>query len=307
MAFLGAIWSLLGCGGAASAPAAMRWVEELAPDHRFLSGLATAGSGTWAAGFGLYQLDNHSWREVPGTNQRTWRGLSADADGVWLTGSAGVTARVVGGAVTEHRAPGAAYDILAVAGDGGAAWATAAGQELWRWDGAAWSSTVEAPFAGRILGALFLASDGTLFVKSHPRQGGQGSSVARRTGETWVDEAIGQKGHIAALHGTSSSDLWAVGYTTKLFGKGGQAHHWDGRAWTTVPLPVDRPLSCVYARAPDDVWVGGEGGTLLRWDGQTWSVLPTGLKWTITAILAPPDQPVRIIENAARILRWEDL
>lgn len=306
MAILGAVWTL-GCGGAASAPAAMRWVEELAPDHRWLSALAAdPATGTFAVGRGLYRLDGSAWSLVHGSDLRAFRGLSVDAAGVWITGSGGTTLRLAGGQLVEHRAPGAGYDILAIVGDGGAAWATAAGEELWRWDGAAWSSLVEPLFAGRTLGALYLAPDGVLFAKSHPREPGRGSAVAQRDGERWRADEIGLKGHIEALHGTSSSDVWAVGYTVKLFGKGGQAHHWDGRTWTTTPLPVDKPLSAVYAAAPDEVWAGGADGTLLRWDGQSWTVVPTGLKWGITAILAPGGAPLRIIENNARILRWEE-
>ena len=306
LTLLGAAALSLGCARGTSAAPTMRWVEELAPEHRWLAALGgDAKRGVYAAGRGLYRLDAQGWTLIPGSDSRAWRGLNVDDAGVWVVGGAGFTARLDAQVLSEHRAVGAAYDLLYVAGDAEKATATAVGPELWRWDGAAWTSSVEPSLAGLDLGALYEAPDHGLFVKGHPKATGKGSSVGRPNGSAWTLDNIGLKGHIQALDGTASDDVWAVGYTTKLFGKGGQAHHWDGHTWTTTRLPVDRPLWAVYATSRDEVWAGGADGLLLRWDGAAWKGVPTGLDGPITALIAPTGEPMRVIVNNERILRWQ--
>lgn len=298
---------ILGCAGRGGAEPAMRWAEELAPDHRWLAALGgDAKRGFYAAGRGVYRLDGETWTQIPGTDQRAWRGVSVDDGGAWVVGASGSTGRIEGQTFTEHRAPGAGYDLIYVVGDGARAYASAVGPELWRWSGSTWASDVPPSLGGLDLGALFLAPDGGLFVKGHPKATGKGSSVGRPSGDGWILDNIGLKGHIQAMAGTGSDDVWAVGYTTKLFGKGGQAHHWDGKAWTTVKLPVDKPLWAVSAVSRTEVWAGGDNGTLLRWDGQAWTSVPTGLNKPITALVAAPGAPLRLIVNNERILRWAE-
>jgi photosystem II stability/assembly factor-like uncharacterized protein len=45
----------------------------------------------------------------------------------------------------------------------------------------------------------------------------------------------------------------------------------DGNAWTPVDLPTRAPLTGVWARSDQDVWVVGARGTLLHWNGSTWN------------------------------------
>lgn len=87
---------------------------------------------------------------------------------------------------------------------------------------------------------------------------------------------------LESVSGTSSSDVWAIGYARISGVTAATTHHFDGTAWTVVPNPVaSGALYGVSARAVDDVWaVGAEGSfgpqdqVVLHWDGTTWSRVP---------------------------------
>jgi hypothetical protein len=93
----------------------------------------------------------------------------------------------------------------------------------------------------------------------------------------------------------ASDDVWVVGSAnavhpvTGTIGQQALVLHWDGAAWSQVPVPVT-PEGTSGARllgidvlAPDDLWAVGSGpdpdhrqmlGYVLRWDGSQWRQLP---------------------------------
>jgi len=118
-------------------------------------------------------------------------------------------------------------------------------------------------------------------------------------------------GNGVGLHsvwGTSSTDVWAVGFTfvpdeppyarTLI-------EHWNGRAWHVVPSPnpgvQDDNLQGVVAISPTDAWAVGhmnqslnDGETLIEhWDGTAWTVVaspngefPFSLLFAVGAVTA---------------------
>jgi hypothetical protein len=91
-----------------------------------------------------------------------------------------------------------------------------------------------------------------------------------------------------AVSGTSSTDVWAVGYY--WFGTENRTliEHWDGAAWSIVPSPNTNKrlnaLNGVVAISPADAWaVGGatsgqapdQTTLILHWDGTSWSIVPS--------------------------------
>lgn len=91
---------------------------------------------------------------------------------------------------------------------------------------------------------------------------------------------------LQGISGTSSSDVWAVGYARINGVTAATTHHFDGSAWTAVPNPgTSGALYGVSAIAPDDVWaVGAEGSfapqgqLVLHWDGSTWTKVPFAIE-----------------------------
>jgi len=97
--------------------------------------------------------------------------------------------------------------------------------------------------------------------------------------------------------------LWAVGFRAATDGEQfAFAEHYDGRRWTTVPIPsyanpgnAISGLEAVIAISPDDVWAVGAGLTTTadRALVEHW----TGRRWTIV-----PDQPVNAAPAAATLV-----
>jgi hypothetical protein len=107
---------------------------------------------------------------------------------------------------------------------------------------------------------------------------------------------------MTAVAAASATDVWALGSA---------AEHFDGAAWTAIPIvqtssdPVSgnsTTLTGAAALSPADVWgVGGfqdSGGivhpSIQHWDGAKWSVVPgfdngAGLELTSVSALSPND------------------
>jgi hypothetical protein len=78
----------------------------------------------------------------------------------------------------------------------------------------------------------------------------------------------------------SRDNAWAVGVprTVGVANPRAVIEHWDGRAWTRVPLPSTRrsSLNALAAFGAADVWAGGGSARpiLLHWDGSRWRKAP---------------------------------
>jgi hypothetical protein len=118
------------------------------------------------------------------------------------------------------------------------------------------------------------------------------AAVARRPGTTvatrppaWravrVPSAVDSPAELNDVSATGPADAWAVGADadTGTGPDGGTPLilHWNGRAWSKVPLRgVVRPgqLDSVSARSRSDAWALGidkSGNVLLHWNGARWS------------------------------------
>ena len=88
---------------------------------------------------------------------------------------------------------------------------------------------------------------------------------------------IGKSIDLYAVHGTSTHDLWVVGYELFLdpvnqrIIDSSLVLHFDGVQWREMEI-VDRggTLACVWAAAINSVWTGGTGGVVLNWNGTRW-------------------------------------
>jgi hypothetical protein len=92
------------------------------------------------------------------------------------------------------------------------------------------------------------------------------------------------------VSGTSSSDVWAVGFSHDgTLPSRTLIQHWDGTQWTIVPSPSPQDqlneLRAVAAISADDAWaVGFKSGSqtqepidtfVLHWDGSSWTQVPS--------------------------------
>ncbi|MBX3268954.1 MAG: hypothetical protein KF729_01765 [Sandaracinaceae bacterium] len=102
---------------------------------------------------------------------------------------------------------------------------------------------------------------------------------------------------LRAVTGTSATDVWTVG-------DGGESHHWDGAAWTTVSTGSVSSLRGLWASSPTNVWAVGTGGAALRWNGSAWSPVSTGVGAQLDGVWGSAPDAVWAVGASGTILRW---
>lgn len=136
----------------------------------------------------------------------------------------------------------------------------------------------ESPFPqGQDLLAAWAAAPGDLYTAGH------GGTILHWNGVAWSAMPTPTQKTIFALHGTSPTDLWAVGgdpYTQSPTNRC-LVMHYDGRTWTEYPPPTfagyTYTMNAVWANRPDDVWATQDGGTYVaHFDGKAWELVPPG-------------------------------
>jgi hypothetical protein len=103
-----------------------------------------------------------------------------------------------------------------------------------------------------------------------------------------------EPGNLVATTALSAHDVWTAGFTLDQEIVDGrpqvtfqpQVWHWDGKAWSRVPVPPlpggrTGRLNAIAASAPGriwavgDSWLSGRTDSLIeRWDGKAWSPVP---------------------------------
>ncbi len=188
-------------------------------------------------------------------------------------------------------------DVWAMGGDGGTIRAA-------HWDGAQWNSlSISRPYpnGGSLLGMTAISSNDIWIVgERYVMSDNSYKTLTMRyigscpaltptptgcnTGWTALDSPNhnSQANSLRGIAVVSPSDIWAVGTS----GSGEYrpfSLHWDGYAWSLVPMPDalgGRIIYAVAAIASDDVWaVGRNNGAssqilTMHWNGSAWSVVP---------------------------------
>ena len=233
----------------------------------------------WPASRSLFGLSAHDAWAVGGARIEHWDGqswseLMPDAGFLPVTGGWGtpVQAWFTGSGLPRDRSDGRCNSGLLAA-----------------WDGQMWT---EFPIVRSCGQAMWGTSQANVWAVGWARSN---LTPLKATCDHWD----GQKWHLAgsgdpgtasfdqhapfvAVHGSSSTNAWAVGIADSQIG--GAVARWDGQSWSLVPSPVYLgpcgqsgngggvcDLSGVWVAGPDEAWaVGGSG--VFRWDGTTWAI-----------------------------------
>jgi len=70
---------------------------------------------------------------------------------------------------------------------------------------------------------------------------------------------------LESIDGTAGNDIYAVG-------SGGLIAHWDGMAWTRLPVLTNVYLARVRCFAKDRIVVVGNNGVVIESDGKSWKL-----------------------------------
>jgi hypothetical protein len=119
------------------------------------------------------------------------------------------------------------------------------------------------------------------------------------TEDGWCMEVAGQTGKpsLQAIHGSSPTDVWAIGYD-------GIIMHRGPTGWAPVDSGLTVRLKGVWASSANDAWIVGDGGTILRWNGSTWSAVNSGVSTNLNAVWGNSSNDVWFAGSSGVILRW---
>ncbi|MDI2031435.1 hypothetical protein QFW96_22595 [Saccharopolyspora sp. TS4A08] len=148
------------------------------------------------------------------------------------------------------------------------------------------------------------------------------SQVYRRgAAGSWTEMPAPAGGQLVSGAVVGPSDAWTIGWDYKH--TGGTLHHWDGAAWTEIPVQVPGAART----RPDDVhavggevWLVGKAYTdgpdsrqrtfVQRWDGAAWQNVPvpeSAHAATFSTIGGAPDDLwlAGVRDNAAVSMHWD--
>lgn len=247
-----------------------------------LSVTGTAADDVWAVGADdgsgplVLHRDDAGWtRHDVGSPGDLWWAWLAGPDAVWIAGAGGRVVRYApstGTSTVDTTDP--AITLFGVWGSGpddvwtvgGNVLLPSNGAQVWHWDGTAWSPVALPAEAAATTAMYKVWGTGPEDVWVC----GLNGVVIRWDGATWTVVPTGSTQPLYTLHGTSATDVWAVG------GAGnGVALHWDGAAFTDRTPAFVETLQGVSA-GPDGVVVVGWGGRVLRGDASALVEDPRG-------------------------------
>jgi hypothetical protein len=114
----------------------------------------------------------------------------------------------------------------------------------------------------------------------------------------WIEQTTGGTVAFTSIWGTSSSDIWAVGYN-------GAISHWDGRQWTVHPSGTTARLMAVWGYDEEHVWVVGEGGLIRFWDGSAWTTQSSPTTFYLHAVWGTAPNNVWAAGVGGYIVHWD--
>lgn len=124
---------------------------------------------------------------------------------------------------------------------------------------------------------------------------GEASTSAPTTGgaDGWTValQTDTDRGALLSVWGPAPDDVYAVGgQWTPPTDSRGLLVHWDGAAWTELPLPDGTPMLHWVFGTGGDLWTVGRDGAALRREGDTWTPHATGVAEILWGIWgAAPD------------------
>jgi hypothetical protein len=168
----------------------------------------------------------------------------------------------------------ASDDIFAVGFDGNGVLGTAL---IYHYDGVGWSRMGVAGDVNPSLTDVWGISPTEVYATGRdnfadPARG----AILRYDGMQWFSVLSVENLVLNAVWGSSSSDVYAVGFQVEEQGDEqtvtGAIWHFDGNRWSAVTHPQVGILDDVWGSSASDVYVVGEEGLVLHYDGTAWTV-----------------------------------
>lgn len=236
------------------------WTGQLDQTNLALQGVwGSSSADVYAVGFDPFQpvarvlhFDGTRWSEIPGFAS--------------IDGSESFTLASVWGS--------SATDVWAVGGANG-------GFDLsliFHYDGSSWQRM---PVTGDVLPSLSdvrgVSATDVWAVGRDVTVDPSDGVVLHYDGATWKP-VLQHEGLVPnAVWAGSATSVFVAGFQVEEldpihFSVAGSVWHFDGGAWTSMPLPSKSVLNEIWGTSPSDVFAVGEDGVVLHYDGAAWTL-----------------------------------
>ena len=129
---------------------------------------------------------------------------------------------------------------------------------------------------------------------------GANGAVRRRTAGQWHADATGVDAPLSAVHGSSPTDVWAVG-------EQGTILHFDGAVWTPFAAPTSADLIDVVSVRRTLAYALPDGpGLLLEFDGESWRRVEDARIYDLLALWAADGSTTIGVGRGGRIVRLRE-
>lgn len=244
------------------------WSVPSGEPHGNSNFFALSATDAWMSTFkGLLHWDGTTWTSAPGVTgffNDVWASSPSD---VWAVG------------LDVKHFDGTAWSVVTLpqtSGLGQGGWYTVGGtgpSDIWvggstgnygaklaHWNGTAWAP-VSVGVDGRIQDILAFAPNNVWLATD--------KGLVHWDGNIWSLAGPLNTGALFRVFGSGPNDLWTVGQSV---------YHYNGNTWSEAIHGASslESFKAGFARAPNDVWVGGGGvlggnSKLAHWDGTRWT------------------------------------
>jgi hypothetical protein len=248
-----------------------RWSSSYSRPSDDLTGLYRVGPrDVWAVGMAgsVLHYDGTGWmRAESGTLHDLQAVWASGPDDVYAVGERGTIVHFDGVRWTTMKS-GSERKLLAVWGSGPKDVWVAGQATLLHGDGKEWTPVTIAEVTdlgpGRTwpLRGVWGSGPGDVWVA------GNDALLLHFDGQMWkrVDLKMKPAQHLGAVAGSGPRDVWVMAAGSNYYPVQPSAFHFDGKAWSSVPLP--RFLTALWVGGPGNVWGAGESATLVRLPGR---------------------------------------
>ncbi len=126
---------------------------------------------------------------------------------------------------------------------------------------------------------------------------GTSSAIDHWDGSRWTRTPIDVSTNLAAISGTSPSDIWAAGLVSHLA-------HYNGVGWSAVPTPLGNWTS-IWAASPTDVWVMGSSGAVAHSAGASFTSASIPTTATIHALWGAATNDIWAVGDTDTFLHYD--
>ncbi len=134
-------------------------------------------------------------------------------------------------------------------------------------DGSQWEEDLRVEWT--YLYALWGDDDGVMYAVGNTGMVGRQGVIFSKT-ENWHQETIPEVYKFYAIHGSSPSNIYAVGRLNDGIDVG-TVYHYNGKRWVSLPEQFENTLCSVYAFSSDFIVAGGSSGYLFTGAGTDWT------------------------------------